>query len=333
MQNSALCASPEAVLGSEQCPDDSGRGTGNMECCKKEGCGIECCNMEGRRTKRILMALCSAGSDLRAQKISLVGLLLFLSFVLMAVFSLQLAPYDPWIRFEPYLLPGGEHILGTNDLGNDILSELIYGTRVSLIVGFAAALLATITGTIVGLLAGYYRGMTDEILMGITDIFLMIPQIPLIIVIASFLRPSFWLVAILMGALWWTSTARVVRSKTLQVRENGFVQAARALGFSDFHIIFTDVLPNTIHVIAPKFLLSIASAMIAEASISFLGLGDPTMKSWGTMINFAFTRGGFINGYWWWYLTPGLCITLFVLCVVLMGFAWEEQEQEYRRLE
>jgi peptide/nickel transport system permease protein len=136
-----------------------------------------------------------------------------------------------------------------------------------------------------------------------------------------------------MGALWWTSTARVVRSRTLQVREMGFVQAARALGFSDFHIIFTDVLPNTSHVIAPKFLLSIASAMIAEASISFLGLGDPTMKSWGTMINFAFTRGGFINGYWWWYLTPGLCITLFVLCVVLMGFSWEEQEQEYRRLE
>lgn len=203
-------------------------------------------------------------------------------------------------------------------MGHDILSELIYGSRVSLIVGLGAALMATLIGTVMGLLAGYFKGTTDEILMGITDIFLMIPQIPLIIVLAAFLRPSFWLVALLMGSLWWTSMARVVRSKALQVREMGFVQASRALGFRDRHIIITDVLPNIFHVIMSKFLLSIASAMIAEASISFLGLGDPTMKSWGMMINFAFTRGGFINGYWWWYLTPGLCITFFVLSVVLI---------------
>jgi peptide/nickel transport system permease protein len=100
------------------------------------------------------------------------------------------------------------------------------------------------------------------------------------------------------------------------------------LGFSHAHIIFTDVLPNVLHVIMPKFLLAIASALIAEASISFLGLGDPTMKSWGMMINFAFTRGGFINGYWWWYLPPGLCITLFVLSVVLMGSSLEDREEE-----
>jgi peptide/nickel transport system permease protein len=266
-------------------------------------------------------------------KFSRGGLILFLSFLLMAVFSPALAPYDPWVRFEPYFPPGPEHLLGTNDMGHDILSELIFGSRVSLIVGFGAALMATLIGTAVGLLAGYFKGTTDEILMGITDIFLMIPQIPLIIVLAAFLRPSFWMVALLMGSLWWTSTARVVRSKALQVREMGFVQASRALGFSDRHIIFTDMLPNIFHVIMPKFMLSIASAMIAEASISFLGLGDPTMKSWGMMINFAFTRGGFINGYWWWYLTPGLCITLFVLSVVLLGFALEEQEEATMRLE
>ncbi len=266
-------------------------------------------------------------------KYSRLGSALFLLFLLMAVFSPVFAPYDPWMRFEPYLPPGYEHLLGTNDMGNDILSELIYGSRVSLLVGFGAALMATLIGTAVGLLAGYFKGITDEILMGITDIFLMIPQIPLIIVLAAFLRPSFWLVALLMGSLWWTSTARVVRSKALQVREMGFVQASRALGFPDRHIIFTDVLPNIFHVIMPKFLLSIASAMIAEASISFLGLGDPTMKSWGMMINFAFNRGGFINGYWWWYMTPGLCITLFVLSVVLIGFALEEQEKTTMRLE
>lgn len=266
-------------------------------------------------------------------KASKLGLALFLSFLFMAIFSPFLAPHDPWERFEAYLLPGQEHPLGTNDLGQDILSELIYGSRVSLIVGFGAALIATIIGIIIGLLSGYFKGTPDEILMGITDIFLMIPQIPLIIVLAAFLRPSFWLVAVLMGCLWWTSTARVVRSKALQIREMGYVQAKRSLGFSNIHIITTDVFLNIFHVVMPKFLLSIASAMIAEASISFLGLGDPSMKSWGMMINFAFTRGGFINGYWWWYLAPGLCIAIFVLSVVLIGSILEEEEQNALRLQ
>ena len=261
---------------------------------------------------------------------SKIGLALFVLFLIVAVFAGAVAPYDPWLRFSPFMPPGFAHPLGTNDLGNDILSELIFGTRVSLIVGFGAAFMATVIGTVVGLLSGYFRGLTDELLMGLTDVFLMIPQIPLIIVLAAFLRPSFWMTALLMGCLWWTSTARVVRSRTLQVREMSYVESAASLGFSHAHIIFTDVLPNVLHVIMPKFLLAIASALIAEASISFLGLGDPTMKSWGMMINFAFTRGGFINGYWWWYLPPGLCITLFVLSVVLMGSSLEDREEESR---
>ena len=262
-----------------------------------------------------------------SRKASIIGLVLFLSFLLAAIFSPFISPCDPWDRFEPYLPPGQDHILGTNDLGQDILSELIYGSRVSLIVGFGAALMATIIGSSIGLLAGYFKGMADEILMGITDIFLMIPQIPLIIVLAAFLRPSFWLIALLMGSLWWTSTARVVRSKALQIREMGYVQSKRSLGFSHLNIIVSDVLPNLSQVVMPKFLLSIASAMIAESSISFLGLGDPSMKSWGMMINFAFSRGGFINGYWWWYMAPGLCITIFVLSIVLLGSFLEERAE------
>jgi peptide/nickel transport system permease protein len=261
------------------------------------------------------------------------GLCLFLAFFIMAIFSEAIAPYNPWARYEPYDPPSWKHFLGTNDMGNDILSELIYGSRASLIVGLGAAIIATLIGTVIGLFAGYFRGTLDEVLMGITDIFIMIPQIPLIIVLAAFLRPSIWLIALLMGLLWWTSTARVTRSKVLQVSEMSFVKASRSLGFSNLHIILSDVLPNISHVITPKFLLLIASAMIAEASISFLGLGDPTVKSWGMMINFAFTRGGFINGYWWWYMPPGICITLFVLSVVLMGFAMEEKEEAMLRIE
>jgi len=285
-------------------------------------------NMIGSTIRSIIGSMSESIGALSGS--SKIGLALFVLFLVVAVFAGAVAPYDPWLRFSPFMPPGFAHPLGTNDLGNDILSELIFGTRVSLIVGFGAAFMATIIGTVVGLLSGYFRGLADELLMGLTDVFLMIPQIPLIIVLAAFLRPSFWMTALLMGCLWWTSTARVVRSRTLQVREMSYVESATSLGFSHPHIIFTDVLPNILHVIMPKFLLAIASALIAEASISFLGLGDPTMKSWGMMINFAFTRGGFINGYWWWYLPPGLCITLFVLSVVLMGSSLEDREEESR---
>ncbi|HOK57940.1 MAG TPA: ABC transporter permease [Methanothrix sp.] len=256
------------------------------------------------------------------------GALIFLAFLLIALLSPYLAPHDPWKRYEPYLGPSRDHPLGTNDMGNDILSELMFGSRVSLGVGLGAAIIATLMGTIIGASAGYFRGWMDEVLMGITDIFLMIPQIPLVIVVAAFLKPSAIMITLIMGLLWWTSLARIVRSRVLQVREMAFVEAAKVIGFPDRHIILTDVLPNTIHVIMPKFMLTVASAMIAEASLSFLGLGDPNAKSWGMMINFAFSRGGFLNGCWWWYMPPGICITLSVLSLVSMSMLLEESRED-----
>jgi peptide/nickel transport system permease protein len=253
------------------------------------------------------------------------GAVLFLIFVLAAVFADWVAPHNPWARFEPFLSPDGQHWLGTNDMGQDILSELIYGSRASLIVGFLAAVLATGIGVLTGLLSGYFKGVVDEILMGITDVFLMIPRIPLIIILAAFLKPSIWIIALVIGSLWWTSTARVVRSKTLQVREANFVLSAKSLGFSDRRIIFTDILPNIIHIVTPKFILTVASAMISEASLSFLGLGDPSAKTWGMMIYHAFTEGGFINGLWWWFLPPGICITGIVISIVALGFSLEKE--------
>ncbi len=260
-----------------------------------------------------------------------IGLLLFFLIVLAALGADLLAPHDPWQRFEPYQPPSRDHLLGTNDIGNDILSELIHGSRVSLIVGFGAALLATLLGLIIGLVSGYFRGIVDEMLMGLTDIFLMIPRIPLIIILAAFLKPSFWMIGLALGLLWWTSTARVVRSKTLQIREMSFIESSRCLGFRKAHIIFSDVLPNIIHVVIPKFMITVATAMISEASLSFLGLGDPTLKSWGMMINFAFVKGGFINQMWWWYLPPGICIVGVVLTIVWLGFGYEQREERFLR--
>jgi len=254
------------------------------------------------------------------------GLALLLGFLLAAALAEVIAPHDPWQRFEPYLLPGPAHWLGTNDLGNDILSELLYGTRVSLFVGLATGAIATALGLLVGLLAGYFRGAVDELLMGFTDVMLMIPRIPMVIILAAFLKPGYGIIVLVLGLLWWTPTARVLRSKVLQVRESAFVAGQRTLGFGHLRIMFSDILPNILHVLSPKFMLTVASAMIAEASLSFLGLGDPAVKSWGMMMRFAFQRGGFVRDLWWWYTAPGVAVSLCVLSLVLIGHAAGERE-------
>jgi peptide/nickel transport system permease protein len=256
------------------------------------------------------------------------GLTLFILFVSIAILADVVSPYDPWERYEPFTAPSAAHWLGTNDIGNDVLSELIHGTRVSLLVGIGTAVFATSIGLLVGVLAGYFRGRTDDILMGATDVVLMVPRIPLVIIIAAFTRPSYWIIILVLSLVWWTTTARVIRSKTLQIREMPYVTSDRALGFSHRYVISTDIIPNIIHVVSPKFMLTVASAMISEASLSFLGLGDPTVKSWGTMIRYALERGGLVNEMWWWCLSPGICITLCVLSIALIGYTVEEGETE-----
>ncbi|OPX77769.1 MAG: D-ala-D-ala transporter subunit [Methanosaeta sp. PtaB.Bin039] len=255
----------------------------------------------------------------------LTGLILISAFLTLAAFAPFIAPFDPWVPGRPYLPPGDGHYLGTNDIGQDIWSELVYGTRISLLVGFFAAFVSVAIGTLVGLFSGYLRGTADQALMGLTDIVLIVPSLPLMIIMAAHTSPSIWNIIIVIGALWWTSTARVVRSRVLQLRDMPFVEAARGLGAGDIYIVFRHILPNTQQVILAKFILAVSGAMLTEASLSFLGLGDPLQKSWGMMLNYAFTRGGFINGYWWWYLPPGICISLAVLSFVLIGFGLEER--------
>ncbi|MFY1113166.1 MAG: ABC transporter permease, partial [Methanosarcinaceae archaeon] len=191
-----------------------------------------------------------------------------------------------------------------------------------------SACISTLIGLMIGLFSGYFRGTPDELLMGFTDVVLIIPKIPLIIILGAFLHPSIWILILVLGLLSWESIARVVRSKTLQIRESGYVKSARCMGFSSFHIMTSDIFPNLFHVLLPKFMLATASAMISEASLSFLGLGDISMKSWGIMLSFAFSRGGFIREMWWWYLPPGICITLCVMSIALIGFGFEGREKE-----
>jgi len=260
---------------------------------------------------------------LRVSTLRLTGLFVLAFFIAMAVFAPIIAPNDPWETGIPYQPPSIVHPLGTNDIGQDVLSELIYASRVSLAIGFLAGFMSVVIGLVVGLLAGYYRGWAEEILMALGDMVLLIPGLPLMIILAAYLGPSMWNIILVVGLLWWCSTARVVHSRVLQLREMPFVEAARALGGSDSYIILRHIMINTREVVYAKFALAVASAMLTEASLSFLGLGDPLNISWGEMIHFAFTRGGFANDMWWWYLPPGLMI-----CSCVLGFVIISIERE-----
>ncbi len=265
----------------------------------------------------------------RAATVGACALILFLAGTMLAP---VIAPHDPWQHFRPFLSPSALHLLGTNDVGHDIFSELLVGARVSLTVGALAALLSVSLGVFIGLLSGFRRGALDNALMGLTDIVLVMPALPLVILLAAYVGPSIWNTILVIGVVFWPSTARVIRSQVLSVRQSGYVESARALGAGDGWVMRRHVLPNVLPLVLTKFVLTVAAAMLMEASLSFLGLGDPMMKSWGMMLHYAFSRGGFIQELWWWYLPPGLCIGLCILALTLIGFGFEgESDPRLRR--
>ncbi|MDR2855403.1 MAG: ABC transporter permease [Methanomicrobiales archaeon] len=266
-----------------------------------------------------------------ARKYALSALLIGI-FVIMATIPGYIAPYGPSERFGGYQTPSTAHIMGTDDMGRDIFSLLVHAARLSLLIGVVSGVLAIGIGVIVGLLSGWLGGIWDDIFMGLTDTVLILPKIPLIIVMAAYLEPGPKLLIVTLGLLSWESGARVVRAKVLQVRTMGFVLSARCFGFSSAYILSREILPVLFPVIVPKFVLVTASAMIAEASLSFLGLSDPTMISWGVMISDAFTHSGFIRHMWYWWLPPTLCIILGVCAITSIAFLYEGRTRELIQL-
>jgi len=247
------------------------------------------------------------------------------AFLFLAVFGGLIAPYDPDASSLDVLAkPSLDHPLGTTEQGSDVLSQLLVGARVSIVVGFAAALISAVLGSIVGLAGGYFGGWTDRILDGLENWFLVIPTLPLMIVLARILDPSLTVLIAVIGLTSWAGTGRIVRSQVLTLRERAFVERARALGAGDGYIIRTHILPNTLPLIFANTVLIVAVAILSEAALAFLGLGDPTRISWGTMLENAFSSGAPSAGAWWYVIPPGLCITLLVLAVSLLGYLFEE---------
>ena len=263
----------------------------------------------------------------RRNKTALAGLVVVCMLVLLGLFPWLFSPYDPRERGPPeehFQPPSPEHPLGTDDQGRDVLSLLIHGTRTSLLVGVAASLLAVGLGTLVGLVSGYYGGLRGEALMRITDIFLILPTVPLMIVLAATLKPSIWNVALAIGVTSWTQTARVVRSQVLSLKERTFIHRAKVVGCSDMRIITRYILPFVAPLVLAQFILTIDIAIAAEAFLSFLGLGDLSEISWGTMLYFAFNFGAFTLGAYWYFLPPGIMIVATILSLSALSHGIEE---------
>jgi peptide/nickel transport system permease protein len=247
-------------------------------------------------------------------------------FLFVAVFGALLAPQDPRASSVDVLeAPSAAHPLGTTEVGSDVLSQLLVGARVSIVVGFAAAFISAFIGSAVGVIGAYFGGWTDRVFDSLENWFLVIPQLPLMVVLASLLDPSLTVLIAVIGLTSWAGTGRIVRAHVLTLKERAFVERARALGASDRHIMRVHILPNALPLIFANTVLIVAVAILAEAGLAFLGLGDPSSISWGSMIEQGFNAGAPSAGAWWYVVPPGLCITLLVFAVGLFGYLFEQQ--------
>ena len=241
-------------------------------------------------------------------------------FLLVALLAPVLAPYDPYEMGIPYIKPCAAHPLGTNDVGQDLLSELIYGTRVSLFIGIFTSIIVTVVSTALALLAGYYRGIPDKVITALTNITMGLPSLALTTLLVAYLDPGKLSIIISISLTAWTGTSRILRSRIIQLAEMPFIKIEKAIGMNDFVIMTKHLLPNLKDIILSRAALAVSSAMMTEAGLSFLGLGDLGSKSWGSILHYAFYQNGVVRGYYWWYLPPILCTSLAVTGFMLLGY-------------
>jgi peptide/nickel transport system permease protein len=262
---------------------------------------------------------------LLGQRVAVIGLGILIFFTLVAIFAPWLEPYSTTQQVGPvYAPPSSQHWLGLDDGGIDMLSEVIAGARVSMLVGFSAAAVAMLLGGLTGLLSGYFGNKTDIVLMRITDYFLVIPDVPLMIVAAAVFGRSLLNIILIIGLIYWTSTARLIRAQVKSVRERVYVKRARALGGGHSRLLWKHITPQVAPLLVANTVLTIAIAIFAETYISFLGLGDPSTISWGRLIQNSLTGGAVFHKAWWAIIPPGLCVTIVILAATMMGQAMED---------
>jgi peptide/nickel transport system permease protein len=250
------------------------------------------------------------------------GLIILGAIVVVAVFAPLLSPHSPAATsFTPYSGPTSVNWLGTTGLGQDVFSQLIYGTRVSLLVGLGAGAFATFIAVTLGLIAGYRPGVIDEVIGFVTNLALVIPGIPLMIILAAYLQGrSVWTIVLVVAFTSWATGCRVIRSQTATLRTREFVTSAAFSGERLLRVAFREILPNMTSLVAASFFSAAAAAVLAEASLEFLGLGNPATVSWGTILYAAQQQNALLTGQWLMVLVPGLAIVLLMVSLTLINF-------------
>ncbi len=257
-----------------------------------------------------------------------VHIVIIFSFIFLAIFAETIADFIPHKKGEVFSPPSSSHLLGTNDVGDDVLKELIIAMRVSVFVSIFSAILSSTLGLFIGIFSGYFRGLISRFFESVTEIFLVIPTLPLTIVFSFHLTPSIFNIVLLISIFSWPPMARVVRAKVLQLKNSVFVQSAILFGASSLWIITRHIVPNLLEIFLARFSMLIAYSLILESSLSFLGLSNPDAKSWGAMLHFALKRGALINDAFWCFIPPGLCIAFFASIFVLLSLEIEKRYLE-----
>ncbi|SHJ73567.1 ABC transporter permease [Paramaledivibacter caminithermalis] len=267
---------------------------------------------------------------LTRNKAGFIGLIIFTVFLIIAIFASFIAPYDPMAmnfddngaikRLQP---PSSSHLLGTTWMGRDVFSQMIMGSRIAMVVGILSAICVVFIGTNIGLIAGYYGGKVDNVIMRLVDIIYGIPFLPFALILVAVLGPGIKNIILAIVLITWRNSSRVIRSQVLTLKNRTFIEAARLTGASDFRILYKHIAPNVLPLSLVYVALSMASAIMTEASLSFLGFGDPTLSSWGKILYSCYSSQAMFKA-WWWMLPPGIAITLLVLSGFLMSKAFEE---------
>jgi peptide/nickel transport system permease protein len=274
-------------------------------------------------------ALAAAWREFRGHRPGMVGLVILTAIIVMALAAPLLADQAGLRAINTtenpvWASPSEFGPLGTDNFGRSVMTQVIYGARISLLVGLAATVLAMVIGSVVGIVAGFLGGIVGATLMRLTEWFLVIPFLPLAIVLAAILGPSIENIILVIGITSWPQTARVICAQVLTLRERDYVDRSRALGGSNWHLMTRHVVPNVAPLILATTTLTVPVVILSEATLSFLGLGDPANISWGTMLDQAFEAGAISEEAWWYFVPPGLGILLVALSFTLIGTALEE---------
>lgn len=253
------------------------------------------------------------------------GTAIVLFFFIIAIFGPLFLHGDPSVyTHDANQVPSAAHWLGTTNLGQDIFSQLIVGTRTSVLWGFLSGLIVTVLSVVIGLVGGYFGGVIDEFLSLLTNVFLVLPGLPLMIMLSAYIPPGPLTITLVVALTSWAWGARVLRAQTLSLRSREFVTAARSNGESTWRIIFFEIFPNQISLVAANFVSTMIQVILAQAALEFLGLGDISEASWGSLLRTAAGNNALLGGTWWWFVPPGLCIAILGAGLSLINFGIDE---------